>query len=477
MQNRILIGWGTGKVCKKILYICKMMDVIPNFLTDSSPEKWHKKIFGIEIIPPEDVFKSFQDAHIAIFCGSKFASDIKQTLLEKNFNPDFISSVTNPGELIFEKWFVESIKRNSKKIFNSTKKINQNRVIFCLDNGATCGGVETWAIQQGEFLEKNNINSYFILNYRDKKEFELPHNSQVISQDPPEKIIRNWVEAELAIANNNSCWIVVNFAGDGLQSAILAKLMNPYIHICAVQHSDAEIYYDEYLKYERYFDICLTVSNKIKVKLIQRGFSPEKIEIVPWHIDLSKKIKKINLDGPLTIGYVGRTTIYQKRTDLFASILSIICQETNNIDFEIAGTGDYLPKLKNIVENNKLNNRVHIHGLISHDEINKLYDKMDIYISSSDSEGKSIALAEAMSNGVVPVVTDVSGSDDLIEDGVNGFIVPIHDVDAVVSKIKYLNKNRDLIMDMSVKAREAVSKMNNEYEIWKYKMLNLLNKN
>lgn len=477
MQNRILIGWGTGKVCKKILYICKMMDVIPNFLTDSSPEKWHKKIFGIEIIPPEDVFKSFQDAHIAIFCGSKFASDIKQTLLEKNFNPDFISSVTNPGELIFEKWFVESIKRNSKKIFNSTKKINQNRVIFCLDNGATCGGVETWAIQQGEFLEKNNINSYFILNYRDKKEFELPHNSQVISQDPPEKIIRNWVEAELAIANNNSCWIVVNFAGDGLQSAILAKLMNPAILICAVQHNDEQTYYDEYLKYENYIDVCLAVSNKIKDKLTQEGFSQKKIMVVPWQIDLGIKHKTINQNDTLTIGYVGRTTIYQKRTDLFATILSRICQETNNIDFEIAGTGDYLPKLKNIVENNKLNNRVHIHGLVTHDEMTQLYHNMDIYVSSSDFEGKSIALAEAMSNGVVPIVTDVSGVDDLIEDGVNGFIVPIHDVDAVVSKIKYLNENRALIMDMSVKAREAVSKMNREYDIWKTKILNVLYEN
>ena len=46
----------------------------------------------------------------------------------------------------------------------------------------------------------------------------------------------------------------------------------------------------------------------------------------------------------------------------------------------------------------------------------------DVYLSTSVSEGMSNALLEAMSHGVMPVVSRVSGADDLVEEGVSGFL-------------------------------------------------------
>ena len=43
----------------------------------------------------------------------------------------------------------------------------------------------------------------------------------------------------------------------------------------------------------------------------------------------------------------------------------------------------------------------------------------DVYLSTSVSEGMSNALLEAMSRGVMPVVSQVSGADDLVEEGVS----------------------------------------------------------
>ena len=58
-------------------------------------------------------------------------------------------------------------------------------------------------------------------------------------------------------------------------------------------------------------------------------------------------------------------------------------------DFEILGTA------------------VTLHGRVAHDEIPNFYSAADIFVSGSHSEGSGYALIEAMSAGVVPVVTDI----------------------------------------------------------------------
>jgi len=60
----------------------------------------------------------------------------------------------------------------------------------------------------------------------------------------------------------------------------------------------------------------------------------------------------------------------------------------------------------------------------------------DIYVSTSVSEGMSNALLEAMSSGVMPVVSRVSGADDLVEEGVSGLVFPPGDETALGSRLK-----------------------------------------
>jgi len=54
-----------------------------------------------------------------------------------------------------------------------------------------------------------------------------------------------------------------------------------------------------------------------------------------------------------------------------------------------------------------LRRAVTLHGRVAHDEIPNFYSAADIFVSGSHSEGSGYALIEAMSSGVVPVVTDI----------------------------------------------------------------------
>ena len=81
----------------------------------------------------------------------------------------------------------------------------------------------------------------------------------------------------------------------------------------------------------------------------------------------------------------------------------------------------------------------------------------DVYVSTSVSEGMSNALLEAMSNGVMPVVSRVSGADDLVEEGVSGLLFPPGDEAALAARLeKSLSMTAERRRAMGEAAREAI---------------------
>ena len=64
----------------------------------------------------------------------------------------------------------------------------------------------------------------------------------------------------------------------------------------------------------------------------------------------------------------------------------------------------------------------------------------DIFLMTSDFEGMPNALLEALALGAPSISTDCpcGGPAEIIEDGKNGFLVPVGDVDALAEKMKYV---------------------------------------
>lgn len=79
----------------------------------------------------------------------------------------------------------------------------------------------------------------------------------------------------------------------------------------------------------------------------------------------------------------------------------------------------------------------------------------DIYVCSSAHEASPISVWEAMSMGKAIVSTDVGDVKRFIQDGVNGFIVPVGDPKAMASKIRLLAENQHLREEFGRKARDV----------------------
>jgi glycosyltransferase involved in cell wall biosynthesis len=87
----------------------------------------------------------------------------------------------------------------------------------------------------------------------------------------------------------------------------------------------------------------------------------------------------------------------------------------------------------------------HVHFLGFRSDAARLAGACDIAVMPSiEREGLPKAILEAMAQGIPPVVTNVGGMPELVEDGVSGFVVPPRDPDALRDALRRLAGDADL---------------------------------
>ena len=136
---------------------------------------------------------------------------------------------------------------------------------------------------------------------------------------------------------------------------------------------------------------------------------------------------------------------------------NILCKKRNDINFLIAGDGNLGKTFKNFVLKNKLTKNFKFLGSISQEEMLEFYNSIDIYISTSLSDGGLAAsTAEAMSFQRIVLVTDNSDNKLWINIGKNGFMFKNKDTNQLVKSIEYIISNKDKMIDISTSARRTI---------------------
>lgn len=88
-------------------------------------------------------------------------------------------------------------------------------------------------------------------------------------------------------------------------------------------------------------------------------------------------------------------------------------------------------------------------------DIEKLVALADVSVSSTRQEGLPINIVEAMAVGNPIVATDVRGNNDLVKDGVNGYLVALNDSKAMADRLLELYNNKQLINEFGKKSIES----------------------
>lgn len=125
----------------------------------------------------------------------------------------------------------------------------------------------------------------------------------------------------------------------------------------------------------------------------------------------------------------------------------------------IAGDGPERTKLKQLASD--LDAKVQFRGTLNHEEVTQLLLQSKVFALISDYEGLSFALLHAMSLGVPPIVSNIEGNTQVVEDGFNGVVVDLKSVKTLGKQLETLLSSEALQRKLGSNAKKTIeSKFN-----------------
>ncbi len=149
---------------------------------------------------------------------------------------------------------------------------------------------------------------------------------------------------------------------------------------------------------------------------------------------------------------LGRLT-KQKNHSLLIDAFSLVHEKHPDWTLDIYGDGILENDIRNKIKRMNLTEYVHLMGNVK-DVHNKISDA-SCFVLSSDYEGLSNALIEAMQMGMCCISTNCAGSDDAIENGKNGILVPVGNLKALSEAMMFVIENPDERKSMAAKAAQT----------------------
>ncbi len=150
----------------------------------------------------------------------------------------------------------------------------------------------------------------------------------------------------------------------------------------------------------------------------------------------------------------------QKNYPMMLKAFSKITKEYPEYKLLILGEGPDREELENLVQSLGIADQVKMPGFS-----NNVYAEMTdcaAYVSSSDFEGMSNSMLEALAMGIPTICTDcpIGGAKTVIQDKENGLLVPIGDEAAMYNAMKLIIEHPDVADSMGQKAYELSDKLN-----------------
>lgn len=142
---------------------------------------------------------------------------------------------------------------------------------------------------------------------------------------------------------------------------------------------------------------------------------------------------------------VGRLA-YQKNYPMMFRAFAQVHQCYPDYKLFVYGDGPQKDEIHAVIRQLGMEDSIILAGKSDHivDEMNR----SRLFVMSSDYEGMSNALLEAVCVGLPALSTDVSGAKDLIEDGKNGYVVPVGDEAAFAAALKKILSSEDKMVEM-----------------------------
>ncbi len=327
------------------------------------------------------------------------------------------------------------------------------------------GGAETVLAQLANHYAENGSSVEIVMllgNQVEKEHFNLNEDIRIIDLSVPGKnyigSAFKWLVRINKYLRTTKPDVVISFIGR-INAVVLTAALCNRVPILVSERSDPKNDGRGYLML-KYCDLVYGRADAIvfQTSYQQHCFSNrhhKRSYIIPNPIKISIIDDSIEED-PYLIVTAGRLHPAKNHKMLIRAI-SIVKEQIPNVKCRIYGDGALMPDLEELIASENLHNTVFLEG--RKDNIGNYIREAKVFAMSSDYEGLSNALMEAMFLGKICISTDYNGVEDLLEDQVNGIIVPRNDeVEMANAIIDALSNDGEKYMKMRLNAKEKMLK-------------------
>jgi glycosyltransferase involved in cell wall biosynthesis len=193
----------------------------------------------------------------------------------------------------------------------------------------------------------------------------------------------------------------------------------------------------------------------VRNQAIHFGMERDRIVIFPWGVDLTK----FSPGGPGQKNSKHFTLLSVRSwepvygVDVIARAFVRAAQQYPDLYLTMLGAGSQAELIYNIFSEGGVLERVVFPGQVSQTTLADYYQKADLYLSASHTDGSSVSLLEAMACGCPAVVSDIPGNREWVQSGGNGWLFKDGDPDAMAQAILYAVEHREILSEIGLTAR------------------------
>ncbi len=215
-------------------------------------------------------------------------------------------------------------------------------------------------------------------------------------------------------------------------------------------HTHPKVIEQELAEYDE-ADAIVTPSSFARRSFLSEGFAEGKIITVPYGADLSEFRPVPKEDDKFRVIFCGGLTI-QKGVHYLLQAFS----ELRLPQAELWLIGGVSEEMRPFLERYSSSNIV-VQGHKPRSELLWYYSQGTIFCLPSLQEGMAMVLLQAMACGLPLLCTTNTGGEDIVREGIEGFIIPIRDVDALKAKLQWAYDHRSQCLEMGRAAQQRVS--------------------
>lgn len=254
-----------------------------------------------------------------------------------------------------------------------------------------------------------------------------------------------------------------------LPLGLIMKIIKPSLRVYMIAHG-IEVWGDASFRRYKWWEpkvlsYCisrvLSVSDYSAQRLRQcTNYSSDRLTIFPNVVDADGNWGNVRKSGVgtqiLTVTRLG-TSEAKKRVDVVIAAVGQLKKSGVDAILHVVGDGELRSSLVSLAESLNLKDCVVFHGRVSDEQLDILYKSADVFVLPSEKEGFGIVYLEAWKAGLPVVAAKATAIPEVIDDGVDGFLVSPVSPQTLSVALEKLLKDGDLRSLMVKNGRRKIS--------------------